>query len=127
MLGADVCIMLGAIPRGPGMERKDLLEKNAGIFKQQGGCFYYCIAVDVIDSMHKAVFLTLLEAPTPRCYIYSHLCHNPVAPYVIMTPGSRCRQPRQHQLSHHGRWLPSPAQEELLRPHAPGPQQVNDL
>jgi malate dehydrogenase len=35
--GADVCIMLGAIPRGPGMERKDLLEKNAGIFKQQGG------------------------------------------------------------------------------------------
>lgn len=29
----DVAILVGAIPRGPGQERKDLLEKNAGIFK----------------------------------------------------------------------------------------------
>lgn len=28
--------MVGAFPRKEGMERKDLLEKNAGIFKQQG-------------------------------------------------------------------------------------------
>lgn len=34
--GIDVCIMLGAFPRGPGMERKDLLAKNCNIFKQQG-------------------------------------------------------------------------------------------
>jgi len=32
----DICIMVGAFPRRPGMERKDLLEKNAGIFKEQG-------------------------------------------------------------------------------------------
>eukprot|EP00285_Hemiselmis_virescens_P016996 CAMPEP_0173380744 /NCGR_PEP_ID=MMETSP1356-20130122/3376_1 /TAXON_ID=77927 ORGANISM="Hemiselmis virescens, Strain PCC157" /NCGR_SAMPLE_ID=MMETSP1356 /ASSEMBLY_ACC=CAM_ASM_000847 /LENGTH=336 /DNA_ID=CAMNT_0014334445 /DNA_START=15 /DNA_END=1025 /DNA_ORIENTATION=+ len=32
----DVCVFLGAFPRGPGMERKDLLAKNAGIFKTQG-------------------------------------------------------------------------------------------
>jgi NAD-dependent malate dehydrogenase len=32
----DICIMVGAFPRRPGMERKDLLEKNCGIFKEQG-------------------------------------------------------------------------------------------
>eukprot|EP00286_Rhodomonas_abbreviata_P024307 CAMPEP_0181310378 /NCGR_PEP_ID=MMETSP1101-20121128/12554_1 /TAXON_ID=46948 /ORGANISM="Rhodomonas abbreviata, Strain Caron Lab Isolate" /LENGTH=332 /DNA_ID=CAMNT_0023417003 /DNA_START=37 /DNA_END=1035 /DNA_ORIENTATION=- len=35
--GADAVIMLGAFPRKDGMERKDLLEKNCGIFKEQGG------------------------------------------------------------------------------------------
>jgi malate dehydrogenase len=29
----DVAILVGAKPRGPGMERKDLLEQNAEIFK----------------------------------------------------------------------------------------------
>jgi len=33
---ADVVIFLGAMPRKEGMERKDLLDKNAGIFKEQG-------------------------------------------------------------------------------------------
>jgi malate dehydrogenase len=32
----DVAVLLGAFPRKQGMERKDLLEKNAGIFKEQG-------------------------------------------------------------------------------------------
>lgn len=34
--GADVAFLVGAKPRGPGMERKDLLEGNAGIFRIQG-------------------------------------------------------------------------------------------
>ena len=34
--GIDVAILLGAKPRGPGMERKDLLEQNACIFETQG-------------------------------------------------------------------------------------------
>ena len=33
---ADVAILVGARPRGPGMERKDLLEANAAIFSGQG-------------------------------------------------------------------------------------------
>jgi len=33
---ADVAILVGAMPRGPGMERKDLLLKNAEIFTVQG-------------------------------------------------------------------------------------------
>jgi len=34
--GADVVFLVGARPRGPGMERQDLLEVNAGIFSAQG-------------------------------------------------------------------------------------------
>lgn len=34
--GADVAILVGSFPRKAGMERKDLLAKNAGIFKAQG-------------------------------------------------------------------------------------------
>jgi malate dehydrogenase len=33
---ADFAFLVGAKPRGPGMERKDLLEENAGIFRIQG-------------------------------------------------------------------------------------------
>lgn len=33
---ADVAVLVGAKPRGPGMERKDLLNENAKIFKVQG-------------------------------------------------------------------------------------------
>jgi malate dehydrogenase len=34
--GADVALLVGARPRGPGMERKDLLTANAAIFSVQG-------------------------------------------------------------------------------------------
>jgi malate dehydrogenase len=33
---ADYALLVGAKPRGPGMERRDLLEANGGIFKVQG-------------------------------------------------------------------------------------------
>lgn len=33
---ADYALLVGARPRGPGMERKDLLEANAAIFSRQG-------------------------------------------------------------------------------------------
>ncbi len=34
--GANIGLLVGARPRGPGMERSDLLEANGGIFKPQG-------------------------------------------------------------------------------------------
>ena len=34
--GADIAMLVGARPRGPGMERKDLLQANAAIFSVQG-------------------------------------------------------------------------------------------
>lgn len=33
---ADICLLVGARPRGPGMERKDLLSANGAIFGPQG-------------------------------------------------------------------------------------------
>ncbi|XP_033735416.1 malate dehydrogenase, cytoplasmic-like [Pecten maximus] len=36
--GADVAMLVGAMPRREGMERKDLLKANAKIFKSQGEC-----------------------------------------------------------------------------------------
>ena len=33
---ADVAVLVGARPRGPGMERADLLQANAKIFQAQG-------------------------------------------------------------------------------------------
>lgn len=34
--GCQIAILVGAKPRGPGMQRKDLLSANAAIFKEQG-------------------------------------------------------------------------------------------
>jgi len=45
--GADVCFLVGAKPRGPGMERKDLLAANGGIFGPQGRAIAERAAPDV--------------------------------------------------------------------------------
>ena len=45
--GANVALLVGARPRGPGMERSDLLEANGGIFKPQGEAINAVAADDV--------------------------------------------------------------------------------
>jgi malate dehydrogenase len=45
--GANVCLLVGARPRTKGMERRDLLEANGGIFKPQGGAINEGAAEDV--------------------------------------------------------------------------------
>jgi malate dehydrogenase len=44
---ADYCLLVGARPRGPGMERKDLLEANAQIFSVQGAAINEVSSRDV--------------------------------------------------------------------------------
>ncbi|KAB2963542.1 MAG: malate dehydrogenase [Thermoanaerobaculia bacterium] len=44
---ADVCFLVGAKPRGPGMERKDLLAENGKIFGPQGKAIAAGAAKDV--------------------------------------------------------------------------------
>ena len=44
---ADYCLLVGARPRGPGMERKDLLEANAQIFSMQGAAINNNASSDV--------------------------------------------------------------------------------
>jgi malate dehydrogenase len=45
--GTSVALLVGARPRGPGMERGDLLEANGGIFKPQGEAINEGAADDV--------------------------------------------------------------------------------
>ncbi|MEE6274223.1 malate dehydrogenase [Georgenia wangjunii] len=45
--GANIALLVGARPRGPGMERGDLLEANGGIFKPQGEAINAGAAEDV--------------------------------------------------------------------------------
>lgn len=45
--GVNVALLVGARPRGPGMERGDLLEANGGIFKPQGAAINAGAADDV--------------------------------------------------------------------------------
>jgi malate dehydrogenase len=45
--GVNVALLVGARPRGPGMERSDLLEANGGIFKPQGAAINAGAARDV--------------------------------------------------------------------------------
>ncbi|KAL6068651.1 malate dehydrogenase [Balamuthia mandrillaris] len=45
--GVDAAILVGAFPRKPGMERKDLLERNASIFKAQGAALNAYASRDV--------------------------------------------------------------------------------
>ena len=45
--GCNIALLVGARPRGPGMERSDLLEANGGIFKPQGEAINAGAADDV--------------------------------------------------------------------------------
>jgi malate dehydrogenase len=45
--GVNIALLVGARPRGPGMERSDLLEANGGIFKPQGEALAAHAAADV--------------------------------------------------------------------------------
>lgn len=45
--GVNVALLVGARPRGPGMERRDLLEANGGIFRPQGEALNAGAADDV--------------------------------------------------------------------------------
>jgi len=45
--GVDIALLVGARPRGPGMERADLLDANGGIFKPQGQALNAHAASDV--------------------------------------------------------------------------------
>lgn len=46
--GVDIALLVGAKPRGPGMERKDLLTENAKIFIEQGKALNEKAAKDVL-------------------------------------------------------------------------------
>jgi malate dehydrogenase len=70
--GCNVGLLVGARPRGPGMERADLLEANGGIFKPQGEAINAGAAGDVRilvvgNPANTNALITLSHAPdVPR-------------------------------------------------------------
>ena len=55
---ADVALLVGARPRGPGMERADLLAANAQIFTVQGK------ALDAVASRNTNAYIAMKSAPS---------------------------------------------------------------
>ncbi|MGH8583987.1 MAG: malate dehydrogenase [Gammaproteobacteria bacterium] len=80
----DYALLVGARPRGPGMERSDLLEANGGIFKVQGQALNAharrSVKVVVVGNPANTNALTALRsAPDldPRCFsALTRLDHN---------------------------------------------------
>ncbi|OGN64090.1 MAG: malate dehydrogenase [Chlamydiae bacterium RIFCSPHIGHO2_12_FULL_49_9] len=89
--GADTFFLVGAKPRGPGMERKDLLQDNAKIFVEQGK------ALNRVASK-EARILVVGNPCNTNCLIAMH--HAPNIPKSHFFSMTRLDQNRaQHQLS----------------------------
>ncbi len=66
--GVDLALLIGAKPRGPGMERKDLLAENAKIFIEQGKALNEKASSDVLvfvvgNPCNTNALITLHHAP----------------------------------------------------------------
>lgn len=96
-----------------GMERKDLLEKNCGIFKEQGELLNTVASKNVKVCLAEKKFFTLRYSAFSVCilvcavfmssfYVYDaftsgHVIH--ITDFACcMFPGLGCRQPCQHKL-----------------------------
>ncbi|MDN5869299.1 MAG: malate dehydrogenase [Nitrococcus sp.] len=100
---ADFILLIGAKPRGPGMERKDLLEANAAIFSEQGK------AIDEVASRNVRVLIVGNPANTnalivqgnapnidPRCFTaMTRLDHNRALAQLAQKAGSHVSDLRQ--------------------------------
>src|SRR5476649_2892467 len=82
---ADVALLVGARPRGPGMERKDLLEANAQIFTVQGK------ALDAVATRNVKVLVVGNPANTNA---YIAMKSEPSLPAKNFTAMLRLDQPR---------------------------------
>lgn len=93
---ADYALLVGARPRGPGMERSDLLAANGGIFKVQGKALNEHasrqIKVVVVGNPANTNALTALKsAPdlSPRCFsALMRLDHNRALAQLVEKTGA---------------------------------------
>ena len=77
--GANIGLLVGARPRGPGMERADLLEANAGIFAPQGAAINTGAAEDV------RILVVGNPANTNALIASAHAPDVPAARFTAMT------------------------------------------
>lgn len=100
----DYAILVGAMPRKEGMERKDLLKANCGIFKVQGKA--------LSDFAKKSVKVQLDIS-------FSRLCAFILNSARAVLTGPGRGQPCQHQLLDCCSFGFRPAQGELQLPDPP--------
>lgn len=98
--GCDVAILVGAFPRKQGMERKELLAKNASIFKEQGEAINEVASADICcvvvgnPANTNALILSHFAPRVPkRCITaMTRLDHNRTASLVARELGCRVDQ-----------------------------------
>jgi malate dehydrogenase len=92
---ADYALLVGARPRGPGMERKDLLEANAAIFSVQGKAINdhasrHIRVLVVGNPANTNALITQRNAPDidPRCFTaMTRLDHNRAKTQIAIKTG----------------------------------------
>jgi malate dehydrogenase len=99
---ADVALLVGARPRGKGMERKDLLEANAQIFTVQGKALDEVASRDVKvlvvgNPANTNAYIAMKSAPNLKRENFTamlRLDHNRACRRSPPRPASRCRRSR---------------------------------
>ncbi len=97
--GANIGLLVGARPRGPGMERSDLLEANGGIFKPQGQAINAHAADDikvlVVGNPANTNALIAMshapDVPRERFNAMTRLDHNRAIAQLAAKTGTRVR------------------------------------
>jgi len=93
---ADVCIFLGAFPRKEGMERKDVMEKNVGIFNAQGSAVaahakptVKCLVVGNPANTNAAILLKSMGGKVPKKNVtaLTRLDHNRATSMIASKAG----------------------------------------
>lgn len=100
---ADVALLVGAMPRKDGMERKDLLSANGGIFKPQGQAIAKNAKKDVKvlvvgnpANTNALIALSNASGIDPRQFTaMTRLDHNRAVSQLAARVGRRCRRSRR--------------------------------
>jgi len=82
----DYAILVGAMPRRQGMERKDLLKANAGIFQEQGKAldkyakksvkvWYYFLFIFVTIALLRTIYILLVHSEL-QLFVFSVIYQN---------------------------------------------------
>ena len=128
--GCNVGLLVGARPRGPGMERSDLLEANGGIFKPQGEAINAGAADDVkilvvgnpANTNALIAMSNAPDVPNERFTAMLRLDHNRAIAQLAHKTGRRGLRRHEHDdlgqpLDHA---VPRPGQREGRRASPPG-------
>jgi malate dehydrogenase len=119
--GANIALLVGARPRGKGMERADLLEANGGIFGPQGAALNAHAADDIRilvvgNPANTNALITRAHAPdipADRFTAMMRLDHNrAVSQLARPSRRARRRRPQRHRL---GKPLRHPVPRPLPR------------